>query len=308
MSELGEKPLINYNADGLQDRLLTAAALMVAGEMCLVLMGASVRGLSAQLSIVQILFLRNVFGSLFAGFLVYRVDFKHLNKDKLGLHVAHSSFGVLAIFFLFYAFSTLKITEATLMKASVPVFVSFVAWFVLRESLSLFVWLAILCAFLGVVIVVNPGAEMNAFSAAELAVCNGMLAGVASIFLASAAVITVRKLGATVKSEVVVFNFSVFGIVFTLPLAVYYWRPLAVEQWMLMLLCALLAISGQFLITKAYSMATTGKVAMFSYCSMPLAGLVGWLFWQEQITQQLLVVGLVIFCAGVMMVFSSSRR
>lgn len=292
--------VINYNAGGKQDRLLLGVVLMVLGESLLVIMGAVIKHISDQAPVAGIMFFRNFLALIFIVPLVMRVGFSELKTPNLGIHLQRGIFGVSAMFCMFYAFSTIKLSEAILLKATSPVMLSLMAWLVLREKLPAMTWLAIALAFLGVVIIANP-------SDIDLSVQLGFIAGIASALLAALAKIMVRKLGRTESPEVIIFYFAVCGSVFTLPFALWQWQVVSLSNWGFLIFIALLATFGQLFITKAYTVAKAGKVSIFSYLSMPIAGLLGWFIWGESFDLPLLIGSAIVIAAGVLSFYVNHR-
>lgn len=286
---------VNYNAGGKHDQLLLGVFYMAVGETLIVLSGAAIKHVANELPIVQVMFFRSLFGLLFLAPLVFHIGFSRLKTQKLGLHLQRGLFGVTAMFGMFYSFYALKLTEAVLLKATSPIMLTFIAWVVLKERLSWQAWCAVCLAFTGVVIIVNP----DEFSPA---IGLGFAAGIGSAVVAAFAKTTVRRLGKTEATDIIVFYFLLFGILLTLPFLFFYWYPVNLEQWGWLGLVAVLSTIGQVAVTKAFSVAQAGQVAMFTYLSMPVAGALGWFLWEESITLPLVIGTLVIVCAGALSV------
>ena len=290
--------VINYNAGGKQDRLLLGVILMVVGESLLVGMGAVIKHVSDSLSLAEIMFFRNFLALVFIIPLVMRVGLNQLKTPNMGFHLLRGIFGVSAMFCMFYAFSTIKLSEAILLKATSPIMLCLMAWLVLREKLSSLTWLAIILAFFGVIVIADPdelGVSMQL----------GYIAGLASALLAALAKIMVRKLGRTETPEVIIFYFAVCGALFTLPFMLWNGQEISLINWCFLLFIGLLATFGQLFITKAYTVAKAGKVSIFSYLSMPIAGLLGWFVWQESIDLPLLIGSTIVIVAGVLSFYAS---
>jgi len=292
MSETSpHQQVVNFNAGGAEDRLLLGIILIALGEMCFVLMGVFVRQAANDISLAQIMFFRNFFALFFVAYAVSKVGFSKLRSKQQGLHLLRALVGITSMFFMVYSFSHLKLTEATLLKATSPIMIPLVAWLVLRERLGLLTWLAILLAFAGVAVIVAPD---NLSLSTNL----GFAAGLASAILASLAKVIVRKLGALDPSEIIVFYFAAYGTLITLPFCLWYWSAMSTTLWGLVILCALAATGGQLLVTRAYTIAKAGRIGMFSYVSMPIAGILGWLLWSESIAISLIIGSLMIVSAG----------
>ena len=292
--------VINYNAGGKQDRLLLGVILMVIGESLLVTMGAVIKHISDSLPITEIMFFRNLLALIFIIPLVMRVGVGQLRTSNLGIHIQRGIFGVSAMFCMFYSFSTVKLSEAVLLKATSPIMLSLIAWLVLREKLPGMTWFAIVLAFLGVVVIADP-------SELDLTIQLGFIAGLASALLAALAKTMVRKLGRTETPEVIIFYFAICGSVFTLPFAVWQWQSISFTNWCFLMFIAVLATFGQLFITKAYTVAKAGKVSIFTYLSMPIAGFLGWIIWNEKFDLPLLIGSVIVICAGLLSFYASHR-
>jgi len=113
----------------------------------------------------------------------------------------------------------------------------------------------------------------------------------------------VRKLGRTEASEVIVFYFAIFGAIVTMPLAIMFWQNTSFVNWGFFLLIAALASFGQLFITKAFTVAKAGVVSVFTYLSMPIAGVLGWVVWGESFNMSLLLGTIIVISAGVMIFY-----
>jgi len=292
--------VVNYNAHGKRDRVLLGIFLMAFGETILVGMAAAIKHLSSELPLLQIIFFRNALALVVLIPFIFRVGLTHLKTKKINIHFLRALFGVSAMLCMFYIFANLRLSEAVLLKATSPIMLSLMAWLVLRERVSLLGWCAILMAFVGVLVILGP----NAF---DLSISLGFLIGITGALLAALAKIMVRRLGRSDSSEVIVFYFAAFGTVFTLPFAITVWQPVFGVQWFFLCLIAVFATFGQLCITKAYTVAPAARVAMFSYLSLPVAGLLGWFLWSETIDLPLLLGTAIIVVAGCLSFYVSRR-
>lgn len=292
--------VVNYNAGGKRDQLLLGVLYMAVGETLIVFGGAAIKHVTSELPVVQVMFFRSFFGLLFLSPLVFHIGLARLKTQKLSLHFLRGLLGMLAMFGMFYSFHVLKLTEAVLLKATSPIMLTFIAWVVLKERLTWQACCAVFLAFTGVVIIVNPS-EFNP----EIGL--GFLAGISSAIIAAFAKTTVRRLGQTEGSDIIVFYFLLFGTLLTLPLLFVFWQPVTAEQWAWLGLVGVLSTAGQVGITKAFSVAQAGQVAMFTYLSLPVAGALGWFLWEERITLPLIIGTVIIVCAGSLSVLSSHK-
>lgn len=263
----------------------------------LVCTGALIKHLYQEVPLVQIIFFRNLFALVVLIPFLFRLGFSSLRTNQLGMHFQRGLFGVTATSLMFYTFANLRLTEAVLIKATTPIMLSFMAWMVLRERLPKLGWCAIFLAFLGVAVVMQPTKVHGVVSLS-------FYAGVAAALFAAWAKILVRRLGRSEPTEVIVFYFAAFASLVTLPFLIFEWHSGTPEQWLGMVLVAVFATFGQLCITKAYTVARAGRVAIFTYLSLPIAGLLGWFLWSEVIDLPLIIGTLIIVSAGALSVYA----
>lgn len=284
--------VLNYNAHGKQDRLLLGIGLMICGEIFFVIAGALIKELAENLPLVQIMFFRNLFGFIFISALFIKNGFSSLKSEQPFTQLLRGLVGLAAMFFMVFTYSELQLNEATLLKATTPIFIPMIAFFLLQERISILTWFAILIAFIGVVIVnANGGTNFN--------ISIGWIAGFCAAIFSATAKVLVRKLGRTDPSKVIIFYFALIGTAVSFPFAIYQWQEMTVTLIGLVVALALLSTFGQLSVTKAYTVAAAGKIGLYGYSSLPIAAIIGWFIWQEPITTQLGIGMIVIIIAGV---------
>jgi len=292
MSITSNQQVINYNAHGKQDRLLLGILLMILGECFFVISGALIKQLASELPLVQIMFFRNSFGLLLVLLVLYQQGFSNLKTSQLNTQILRGLVGVTAMAFMVFSYSQLQLSEATLLKATTPIFIPLIALFVLNERATRSTWLAILLAFFGIIIVISP--ELS-----NLKLTIGWLAGICAALLAATAKVLVRKLGRTDSSTTILFYFALVGSLATLPFTLLQWHTMSQWHWLSVMALSLFATLGQFSLTKAYTIAPAGKIGLYGYSSLPLACLVGWFIWDESISTLLIFGMAMIVLAGV---------
>ena len=285
--------ILNYNAHGKQDRLLLGISLMILGEAFFVVTGAIIKQLSTELPLVQIMFFRNFFGFLFTNILIYRTGFSSLKSQQLGTQIMRGLVGITAMGFMVFSYSQLQLTEATLLKATTPLFIPVIALILLAEKVKPLTWIAILLAFVGVLVIISPDIK-------EMQISIGWIAGLLAALFAALAKVLVRKLGRTDPSEVIMFYFSLIGTLVTLPFMLLHWQEMTSINWMLVIGLGLFATFGQYCLTKAYTVAKAGRIGLYGYSSLPVAGLIGWFIWDESISILLGIGMLIIIAAGIL--------
>lgn len=182
--------------------------------------------------------------------------------------VTRSLVGLASMYAYFFAISRLKLGDAVLLTYLSPLLVASMAPFVLGEKAPWMVWLALGVGFAGVAVVEEPTGNVAGL---------GLLAGLASAFLAAGAYVSVKVLSRTDTTSTIVLWFS--GIA-TLVSAVQVaaggsWVTPAPPAVAALVGVGLFAATAQFLMTRAYSVAAAARVSVFGYATPVIAYLLG---------------------------------
>ena len=125
----------------------------------------------------------------------------------------------------------------------------------------------------GIILIVKPGTA----GLASIAAIIGALSGIS----AAAAMIGIRRISNTEPASRIVFYFlllSSFASALPLP---WLWQTPDLPGWLWLLGVGAFATAGQFLMTKAYTVATASYIGPFTYTSVIFAGALGWALWGE---------------------------
>jgi drug/metabolite transporter (DMT)-like permease len=273
-----------------QDAVI-GAALIVASELLFASMGAAIKLVSATLNNEMIVFLRNAVGiGLLAPIVLRNGANATLATRVPHLHLLRASAGVAAMYCFFHALSELALADGMLLKMTAPIFIPMIAFAWLRELPGWLLILAVPVGFAGVLLVLDPRAEIN--PAALIGLLGGLLAALAKV--------TVRRLSRTEPATRLVFYFAVLAmLISSLPL-LWAWRTPSLRELGLLMLVGAAGTAGQFLLTRGYAAASAAQVAPFTYFSVLFAAGYGYLFWGEQLSAQFVAGALLIAVAGLL--------
>lgn len=273
-----------------RQNFVLGAILIVVSELMFATMGATVKHLSSQLSNEMIVFMRNVFGLLVLLPLLWHRGLPNLKTAVPHLHILRTVLGLSAMYCFFYALAHVPLAEGLLLKMTAPFFMPFIAWLWLSERAPIHALLALPLGFAGVLLVLKPDGTFN-----EAALV-GLLGGL----LAAAAKVTVRRLGRTESTSRIVFYFAFLAMLISaVPLA-WAWRVPARDLWVYLILMGAMGTAGQLLLTRAYAIGATARVAPFTYFSVVFGAVYGYLFWDEGLDAEFVMGALLISLAGVL--------
>ncbi|MEZ5451058.1 MAG: DMT family transporter, partial [Thiolinea sp.] len=167
-------------------------------------------------------------------------------RDHLALLMLRGAMLSTATAANFYALKYLTLSMYSAIMFSAPIFVSLLSWPVLGERVGPWRWTAIVCGFIGVLIIIRP--FDSTFHPAAL------VSLYAAIAVAVYSTVT-RKLAHRVRSHVMQFFTGAFGVVILLPFAVWLWQPVDSRILLLVAWVGLVSWGGHELLTRAHKLA-----------------------------------------------------
>ena len=266
------------------------------GILCIVtagfffaLMSMLVR-LAGDLPSVQKSFFRNLVAlAVAAVMLAKQRPAIHMDKTSWWYMFLRAGFGTLGVLCNFYAVDHLLLADATMLNKMSPFFAIVLGALLLREKLTLFQLGAVAAAFCGALLVIKPSGQNLSLGPALIGLLGGFGAGFAYTM--------VRALGKRgVAGPFIVFCFSLFSCVVTLPMMLAEFVPMTAGQMGILLLVGLAAALAQFAITAAYCYAPAREISVFDYSQILFSALLGFAAF-GQVPDPLSWLGYGVICA-----------
>lgn len=273
---------------------------IILAALCFSLMNMFVR-LSGDLPSVQKSFFRNFVAAIFACALLKKdgIPFR-CKKENLKYLVMRAAFGTIGILCNFYAVDHLVLSDASMLNKMSPFFAVLFSFLLLKERVTVPQAFFVTGAFLGSMFVVKPTFSNMALFPSVLGLLGGVCAG--------AAYTMVRKLGMEgEKGPFIVFFFSVFSCLVTLPWLVFDYHKMNGPQLAALLLAGLSAAGGQFSITAAYCHAPAKEISVYDYSQIIFSAVLGFLAF-GQIPDLLSWLGYVVICSMAVFMFLYNNR
>lgn len=221
------------------------------------LMGLFVK-LSGDLPIIQKSFFRNAVACIFAFVLITKNKDWALPRGKNIIYLLiRAVAGTLGILCNFYAVSNMNLADASMLNKLSPFFAVIFSLFILSEKATFKQIFAVTLAFIGALFVMKP-----TFSFEGVPALMGFLGGLG----AGLAYACVRRLTQNgFKGNLIIFYFSAFSCIVTLPWLIFDFTPMSSTQWLYLILAGLSASGGQFFITRAYTYAPAKEISVYDY-------------------------------------------
>ena len=256
---------------------------MLIGALISALNGAIAKVLSDDLSAMEIVFFRNLLGVL-----IILYSLKHtapkLSGGKFHMLITRGIFGFTAMILFFYTITIIPLGEAITLNKTSPLFVTILAYYLLKERLNKATIFAVIIGFLGIILITKPFGVNISYE---------HFLGILGGFFAAAAYTTIKKIKDIYDARVIVLSFvgigSLLPAIFFL-IAPYIEAPKSIEFlfptftlpstlwiWFLILFMAVISTISQWLLTKAYSLSNVSIIGVISYTNIPFAIGFGWM-------------------------------
>lgn len=273
---------------------------IILSAFCFALMNMFVH-LSGDLPSVQKSFFRNFVAAIFACVVLVkdRVPFRY-RKENFKYLLMRAAFGTIGILCNFYAVDQLVLADASMLNKMSPFFAVLFSLLILGEKVTLPQALIVLGAFGGSLFVIKPTVANMDLIPSLIGLFGGIMAG--------AAYTMVRKLGENgEKGPFIVFFFSTFSCVVTLPWLIFDYHPMSPAQISILLLAGLSAAGGQFSITAAYCYAPAREISVYDYSQIIFSAVLGFIIF-GQIPDVLSWLGYGIICVMAVLMFVYNHR
>ena len=285
-----------------QDRTGLAIILSLIALMLFDGMGLIIKHLSNDYSATELTVWRNLLG-LFPTLIAlwssrtWRTSGKALKIRQWKLALLRGAIVTFAQLSFYISLGVLAFATASTISYSTALFTTAFAIPILGERVGWVRWSAVLIGFLGVIMVIQPGAEgFSSYTLFPLA---------AAVFYALVGV-TARLFDDDVASAVVNLYSSFSSIVIAI-LITYFWSGFntiksAIDMLWIILMGGL-GGTAVLLLVISYRMTEQSNLAPFSYFGIPLSFILGWLFFNEAPWSTLYPGGILIAAGGLLIVW-----
>jgi len=265
-------------------------SITVLAGLCFVLQDAGIKWLSAEIAVLQLLFLR----SLIALFLL--AASRPVLGEKITLRVKRpwllalrSGINVFSWILFFFGLKYLPLATAVALFFSFPLFLAVISVPLLGEKVGIRRVLAIVVGFAGVVLITNPtsGLPVPALLMLGAALCWAVVAAMT------------RILGEAENTSTILFN-ALLGFVVILAIPQYWvWQALGLSEYLMISATAFFGVIAQFGVTKAYAIASPSLIAPFEYTALIWAAVFGYLVWGDVPDSYAIAGALLIIASGI---------
>ncbi len=252
---------------------MKAIVLNLTAWAVLPIMDGMAKYLSSDLHFLQVVWGRYFFMILISLPLTYFFFKKYLVKPKnISIQFIRSIFLFLSTVLFFYAISITSMAKALALAFVSPLIVTLLSSFLLKEKVGFHRWTAVIVGFIGALIIIQPG-----FIKINLATLAALGTGIAYAFY----IISTRKLSSIDNPLLTLIFTGLFGAIIISLIVPYYWINPNFNQWLLMIVLAMVGTFGHFCLILSLNYAEASKLSPLAYFEIVNNILIGYYFFGD---------------------------
>jgi len=280
---------------------LRGALFMIGSMAFFTLNDTAIKAVGASLPMFQVLFIRALISVVLLGVVVIWLGQHrlHMPRRDLGLIAARSVMDVASVYFFFNALFNMPLASLSAILQTLPLTVTLAGALFLGEPVGWRRMAAILIGFVGVLLIIKPGADsFNVYS----------VYGLATVIVVTARDIFARKISGSAPTFIValanavaILGFAALAIPFS-P-----WQPVDAQQYGLITLAAGLIVVAYFCSVATMRIGEIAFVTPFRYTSLLFALLLGFLFFDELPDIWTLIGSVIVVATGLFTLLREAR-
>jgi drug/metabolite transporter (DMT)-like permease len=215
-------------------------------------------------------------------------------------HVFRAMVGATSMSLGFFALTRLPLPEATAIGYAAPLLIVLFSAVLLKERVHVFRWTAVVIGLVGVVIILWP--RLTLFTSGQPlgdSEAVGAIAAFGGAIVTAFALMQVRNLTQTERSETIVIYFFIISSIMSLLTIPFGWVMPTTEQALLVVGAGFAGGFGQLLMTSSYRHAEMSVIAPFEYVSLLLTLLIGFFIFGDVPTLPMVLGAVIIVGSGI---------
>lgn len=231
-----------------------------------------VKTLGQQISPFQLAFFRYVIG-----FAIMLPFFMTMARSDLAttrpvIHVVRLILACIAQVGIYTAVIYLPLADVTALSFSRVLFTTVIAVVFLRELVTGSRWIATIAGFIGVVIMVRPGGEID--PVVFIAIGSALTFAVTNVLI--------RTMSTTEPPTRILFYYQIGGVLVFLPPALWVWEtPADLTAWLMALAIGLLTATGMIGFIRGFAVGEASVIGPTEYIRLIFAAIFGFVIFAE---------------------------
>ena len=250
-------------------------------------MAVAGRELSSEITTFQIMFWRGMVGLVIILVLLEINGWHHALTQKIHIHAARDVIHFGAQFAWFYAVALIPIAELFALEFTTPIWTLILAAFILGERVTRVRVAAVLLGFAGVLVILRPG--ISPVGPPQVS------ALLSALGFALATYVLTRRLMRTDGPVTLLFWMVVIQTPLGLLASLDQWVWPSGWNWLWICAVGVGSLTAHYCMARALSLADANVVVPMDFARLPLAVVLGWLLYSEQIDIWVMIGAAIIF-------------
>ncbi len=264
-----------------------AAFWMMGAIVSFLSMAVAGRELSSEITTFQIMFWRGMVGLAIILMLLEIKGWHHALTQKIHVHAARNAIHFGAQFAWFYAVALIPIAELFALEFTTPIWTLILAALILGERITRVRVAAVLLGFAGVLVILRPG-----ISPVGPPQVSALLSALGFAF---ATYVLTRRLMRTDGPLTLLFWMVVIQTPLGLVASLDQWVWPSGWNWLWICAVGFGSLTAHYCMARALSLADANVVVPMDFVRLPLAVVLGWLLYGEQIDIWVMIGAAIIF-------------
>ncbi|MBI1774335.1 MAG: DMT family transporter [Proteobacteria bacterium] len=277
-------------------------AYMSASVLLFALLNVLVKWLMETYAAPQVLLFRSLFAVIPCAWLIWRSGGIAVLRTRHPFwHVSRAGVQFISMVAIFTAYGMMPLADAVAITYASPLFLTALSVPVLGEKVGVHRWGAVMLGFIGVLIMVRPGAGGSLIQlGALLALTNALIGACLSL--------SVRAMTVSETAVAMVSYQALFTFLLALPMQPFVWVQPTPFDFLLLASLGLGSAVGQYWWTQAFRLAPASVNAPFSYTALVWAIGFGWLIWGDVPSQGLMLGAGIVVVSGLYILYRETVR
>jgi drug/metabolite transporter (DMT)-like permease len=215
-------------------------------------------------------------------------------------HILRALVGATSMGLGFFALTRLPLPEATAIGYAAPLLIVVFSAILLKERVYIFRWTAVVVGLIGVVIILWP--RLTLFTSGQPldnSEAVGAIAAFGGAVVTAFALMQVRNLTRTERTESIVLYFFISASLMSLLTIPFGWAMPTLEQAVLLIGAGFAGGLGQLLMTSSYRYADMSVIAPFEYVSLLLTLVIGFAVFGDVPDLTMIMGAIIIVLSGI---------
>jgi drug/metabolite transporter (DMT)-like permease len=274
-------------------------AWLSAGTLLLALSDAVTKGLGHTIHPFELSFFRYAVAIAVLAPVFLRMGTRDLRTARPGLHVIRLFLATIGQTGLFVAVVNLTLADATALGFSKPLFTTVIAIFLLSEYVSRRRWVLTTCGFIGVIVMLRPGAGV---------IDPYALVAIGAAFCMAVANVLIRVMAPTEPPSRILFYYHLGGLLLLALPAAWVWSTPIGWDWALIVAMGTGLTLGMVCFVRGFSIAEANAIGPSEYVRLIYAGLIGYMLFGESVDSWTVAGGLFIVASTLLIARDEARK